>query len=105
MVDSDDNILGYKSKLECHQGKGILHRAFSIFIFNFSGELLLQQRSAQKLLWPSFWSNSCCSHPRPGEDIEEAAHRRLQEELGFDCPLQEVFSFTYKVFFLKDRRL
>ena len=82
LVDKYDNVLGYKSKAECHEGEGILHRAFSIFIFNDKNQLLLQKRSAKKLLWPLYWSNSCCSHPRKGENYETATHRRLKEELG-----------------------
>jgi isopentenyl-diphosphate delta-isomerase len=87
LVDSDDNILGYKNKKDCHDGDGILHRAFSIFIFNDDGELLLQQRSEQKRLWPMFWANTCCSHPRRGEETPDAANRRLQEELGLKASL------------------
>ena len=67
VVDKDDNILDYKTKAECHAGKGILHRAFSIFIFNEKKQLLIHKRSGSKQLWPYFWSNSCCSHPRKGE--------------------------------------
>ena len=95
VVDSDDNILGYKSKAECHDGQGILHRAFSIFIFNDQGELLLQQRSDQKRLWPMFWANSCCSHPRRGEETPEAAIRRLSEELGLEAALTYLYKFEY----------
>ncbi|TFG95447.1 MAG: isopentenyl-diphosphate delta-isomerase [Calditrichales bacterium] len=96
VVDEDDNVLDYKSKAECHQGGGILHRAFSIFIFNSRHELVLQQRSAQKLLWPLFWSNSCCSHPRKGETLEQAAHRRLEQELGISTPLKYLYTFQYQ---------
>ncbi|RMI05009.1 MAG: isopentenyl-diphosphate Delta-isomerase [Calditrichaeota bacterium] len=95
VVDENDNVIGYKNKVECHRGEGILHRAFSIFIFNDRGELLIQKRSAQKPLWPLFWSNSCCSHPRKGEEMAEAAQRRLQEELGFTTPLKHLFTFQY----------
>ena len=90
LVDKDDNVLGYKDKLSCHEGDGILHRAFSIFIFNKKKQLLLQKRSDQKLLWPLFWSNSCCSHPRQGEDYETAIHRRLKEELNIDTELKNL---------------
>jgi len=100
LVNQDDNILGYKDKVECHEGDGILHRAFSIFIFNQKNQLLLQKRSNQKLLWPLFWSNSCCSHPRQGEDYETATHRRLKEELGIDTDLKYLFKFQYKANFL-----
>ena len=99
LVDDQDNILGYKDKLECHQGDGILHRAFSLFIFNSKKQLLLQKRSDQKLLWPLFWSNSCCSHPRKGEPYDVAIHRRLREELGFDTKLTYLFKFKYQARF------
>ncbi len=95
VVDEQNNVLGYEDKLTCHRGEGILHRAFSIFIFNDQKELLVQQRSDQKLLWPLFWSNSCCSHPRKGEDLENATRRRLAEELGISTPLTHLFTFQY----------
>lgn len=95
VVDQDDNIIDYKDKITCHLGEAILHRAFSIFIFNDEGQLLLQQRSDQKMLWPLIWSNSCCSHPRKGETLEVATHRRLREELGIDTELQHLFTFQY----------
>jgi len=97
LVDKGDTILGYEEKLACHMGNGILHRAFSIFVFNNQQELLLQKRSGQKLLWPLIWSNSCCSHPRKGESYEQAIHRRLHEELGFDTKLDYLFKFVYQV--------
>ena len=96
LVDKGDNILGYEEKEKCHLGKGMLHRAFSIFIFNSSGQLLLQERSAAKPLWPLFWSNSVCSHPRKGEDYMEAAQRRLKEEIGLETPLRSLFKFQYQ---------
>ncbi len=96
-VDEDDNVVGYKSKVDCHAGDAILHRAFSIFIFNEAGELLVQQRSEEKPLWPLFWSNSCCSHPRKGETVEEAAYRRLQEELDLETDLKYLYKFQYYV--------
>jgi isopentenyl-diphosphate delta-isomerase len=99
LVDEDDNILGYKAKAECHEGKGILHRAFSVFIFNRKQELLIQQRSAQKLLWPLYWSNSCCSHPRKGEITDAAALRRVQEELGITTQLEYLYKFKYHAVF------
>jgi isopentenyl-diphosphate delta-isomerase len=99
VVDGQDNILGYKTKEECHQGSGILHRAFSVFIFNDKKELLLQRRSDQKLLWPLYWSNSCCSHPRKGENIEDASHRRTQEELGLTTRLKYLYKFQYQASF------
>ncbi|RMF61622.1 MAG: isopentenyl-diphosphate Delta-isomerase [Calditrichaeota bacterium] len=95
LVDENDNIIGYENKLACHRGEGLLHRAFSIFIFNDRKELLLQQRSEQKHLWPLYWSNSCCSHPRKGEDLENATQRRLAEELGISTPLKHLFTFQY----------
>jgi isopentenyl-diphosphate Delta-isomerase len=95
LVDDADTILGYKSKAECHNGQGILHRAFSIFIFNDKGELLLQQRAEGKRLWPMIWSNSCCSHPREGESYEYATARRLEEELGLATKLAYLYKFKY----------
>ena len=82
LVDEHDNIIGYENKDVCHNGDGLLHRAFSIFLFTSNGELLIQQRSQEKRLWGLFWSNTCCSHPRKGETYEQATMRRLQEELG-----------------------
>ncbi len=99
LVDENDNVLGYKSKVECHEDDGVLHRAFSIFIINDRNQLLLQKRSNQKLLWPLFWSNSCCSHPRKGEDFKTAIHRRLKEELGIDTDLKYLFKFQYQAAF------
>jgi len=99
LVNHDDTILGYKPKLECHLGGGVLHRAFSIFLFNGAGEVLLQQRSKQKQLWPGYWSNSCCSHPRRGEADADAAARRLQEELAVSTPLEFLYRFEYKAHF------
>jgi len=99
LVDENDNVLDYKSKVDCHKGDGILHRAFSIFIFNTDMEVVLQKRSDQKLLWPLFWSNTCCSHPRQGEEIETAIHRRLLEEIGFDTKLKYLYKFVYQAHF------
>ena len=96
LVDRQDNELGFASKAECHTGSGLLHRAFSIFIFNSSGQVLLQQRSQDKELWNLYWSNSCCSHPRQGEQIENAAHRRVMEELSIDCELHYLYKFFYQ---------
>jgi isopentenyl-diphosphate delta-isomerase len=95
LVDDSDQIIGYESKTICHLGKGLLHRAFSIFIFNSHNELLLQQRSAEKMLWPLYWSNSVCSHPRKDETILNAAHRRLREEASLVADLQFVYKFSY----------
>ena len=95
LVDEADNEIGFLSKGECHDGDGVLHRAFSIFIFNAAGELLLQQRSADKRLWPLYWSNTCCSHPRRGESVEAATERRLAQELGMAGDLRFLFKFQY----------
>jgi isopentenyl-diphosphate delta-isomerase len=95
LVDEADREVGFLSKALCHDGQGVLHRAFSLLIFNDEGELLLQQRAPAKRLWPLFWSNSCCSHPRRGEAMETAITRRLYEELGLSCPLQFLFKFRY----------
>lgn len=94
-VDEHDQVIGRASKAACHSGDGLLHRAFSLFIFNSAGELILQRRSKSKRLWPGYWANSCCSHPRQGEVMDEAVHRRLDEELGLDCPLEYLFTFQY----------
>jgi isopentenyl-diphosphate Delta-isomerase len=96
LVDEADHEVGYLSKARCHDGRGVLHRAFSLLIFNTAGELLLQQRAASKRLWPLYWSNSCCSHPRRFESLETASQRRLYEELGVRCPLQFLFKFQYQ---------
>jgi len=99
LVDEADREVGHMSKSQCHEGRGVLHRAFSLLIFNASGELLLQQRAACKRLWPLYWSNSCCSHPRRAETMETAIHRRLQEELGLRCPLHFLYKFQYQAQF------
>ncbi|MEX2707291.1 MAG: isopentenyl-diphosphate Delta-isomerase [Candidatus Freyrarchaeum guaymaensis] len=95
LVDENDTEIGAEEKLKAHRD-GKLHRAFSIFIFNSEGEMLLQKRAKSKYHSGGLWSNACCSHPRPGESLEQAAHRRLQEEMGFDCDLQKAFHFVYK---------
>ena len=95
LVDEQDREIGFRSKAQCHDGQGALHRAFSLFIFNPTGELLLQQRSAAKRLWPLYWSNSCCSHPRRGESMELAIERRLREELALSCDLKFLYKFIY----------
>lgn len=95
LVDMDDNEIGCMDKLEAHR-KGILHRAFSIFILNRKNQMLLQRRAVNKYHSGGLWTNTCCSHQRLGERLEEAAHRRLMEEMGFDCVLKDVFSFIYK---------
>ena len=95
LVDEHNNEIGLMEKLEAHQ-KALLHRAFSIFILNSKGELLLQQRALNKYHSGGLWTNTCCSHPRAKEQTIDAAHRRLKEEMGFDCELTEKFSFLYK---------
>ena len=99
LVDEWDRNIGYMSKADCHRGSGALHRAFSVLIFNDLGELLLQQRAASKPLWPNYWSNSCCSHPRQAETMEAAIDRRLREELGVSCPVHFLFKFQYQARF------
>jgi isopentenyl-diphosphate Delta-isomerase len=99
LVDETDREVGHLSKAQCHQGRGVLHRAFSLLIFNGAGEWLLQQRAPSKRLWPLYWSNSCCSHPRRAETLEAAIHRRLYEELGVRCPLHFLFKFQYQAQF------
>jgi isopentenyl-diphosphate delta-isomerase len=99
LVDEHDREIGSQSKSSCHSGAGVLHRAFSIFVFNDDNELLLQKRSADKFLWPNYWSNTCCSHPRRGESMEIAVQRRLKQELGFTCPLEFLYKFRYQAQF------
>jgi isopentenyl-diphosphate Delta-isomerase len=98
LVDTNDVELGVMEKMIAHE-KGILHRAFSIFIFNDRNELLLQKRAASKYHSPSLWTNTCCSHPQQGENTIASGQLRLQEELGFTVPLHEMFSFIYKAKF------
>jgi isopentenyl-diphosphate Delta-isomerase len=95
LVDADNNEIGVMEKQEAHE-KAVLHRAFSVFVFNSEGELLLQQRALSKYHSGGLWTNTCCSHPRAGEATVDAAHRRLMEEMGFDCDLAERFSFMYQ---------
>jgi isopentenyl-diphosphate delta-isomerase len=95
LVNEKDEQIGLMSKLEAHQ-KAVLHRAFSVFILNTKGELMLQQRAAHKYHSPLLWTNTCCSHQRDSETNIEAGKRRLFEEMGFVCELKEVFSFIYK---------
>ncbi|MGB2419433.1 MAG: isopentenyl-diphosphate Delta-isomerase, partial [Luminiphilus sp.] len=99
IVDAQDRILGHGTKAELHQGAGTLHRAFSIFLFDDAGHVLLQKRSADKPLWPGFWSNTCCSHPRRGESYGIATRRRLKEELGVEAPLRFTHRFRYQAQF------
>jgi isopentenyl-diphosphate Delta-isomerase len=99
LVDADDNVTGYETKVNAHLGDGMLHRAFSIFLFTDDDRVLLQQRSGSKPLWPLYWSNSCCSHPRKGETYEQAVHRRLREELAVDADLVYLYRFKYQAEF------
>ena len=94
LVNENDQEIGSREKMAAHRD-GELHRAFSVFVFNGEGQMLLQRRAEAKYHSGGLWTNTCCSHPRPGESTEAAAHRRLQEEMGFDCDLEEVFQFTY----------
>jgi isopentenyl-diphosphate delta-isomerase len=95
LVNEADEPVGALSKVDCHKHGGILHRAFSLFVFNEQGELLVHQRAASKPLWPGYWSNSCCSHPRVGESMDHAIARRSQEELGFATAMSFVYKFEY----------
>ncbi|QXV63782.1 isopentenyl-diphosphate Delta-isomerase [Mucilaginibacter sp. 21P] len=99
LVDNTGRMTGTMEKLAAHR-EGVLHRAFSIFIFNSKGQLLLQQRAFEKYHSGGLWTNTCCSHPRPYEGTADAAHRRLMEEMGMRCDLKEHFQFTYRHEFL-----
>jgi isopentenyl-diphosphate delta-isomerase len=96
LVDGGDREVGFLAKADAHLGQGTLHRAFSLFVFNPAGELLLQQRAKGKRLWPGYWSNTCCSHPRRGEKMVTAIRRRLREELGLSAELEFLFKFQYQ---------
>lgn len=98
LVNKNNRTIGIEEKIKAHQ-KGKLHRAFSIFIFNSKKELLLQQRSKEKYHCAELWTNTVCSHPRSNETYHQAVHRRLEEEMGFDCSLRRLFSFIYKIKF------
>jgi isopentenyl-diphosphate Delta-isomerase len=98
LVDENDQVIGTAEKLAAHE-KGLLHRAFSVFVFNEKGELLLQQRALHKYHSPGLWTNTCCSHPRPNETTIEAARRRCMEEMGITLTLKEIFSFVYQATF------
>ncbi len=95
LVDNNDRQIGLMEKQAAHI-EPHLHRAFSIFLFNSKGELLMQQRALSKYHSPGLWTNTCCSHPRAGETLEEATSRRLMEEMGMTCPMHEVYTFIYK---------
>jgi len=96
LVDGNDKQIGVEEKLAAHQSGAKLHRAISVFVFNSRGETMLQRRAMDKYHTQGKWSNTCCSHPFPGETAAEAAHRRLKEEMGIDCDLHEEYSFIYK---------
>jgi len=96
LVDEKDNEIGTMEKMEAHQ-KGLLHRAFSVLVFNSKGEMLLQQRAISKYHSGGLWTNTCCSHPQPGETIEQAGKRKLMQEMGFSCDLSFSHKFVYKV--------
>lgn len=95
LVNKKDKVIGFEEKEKCHDNKGILHRAISAYVFNDKCELLIQQRSKLKRLWPLFWSNSCCTHPRKDESYKATAERRIKQELGFICDLEQVDKFIY----------
>lgn len=96
LVNERDEPIGQLDKSACHDGAGVLHRAFSLFLFNDQGELLLQRRAPNKRLWPDFWSNSCCSHPRQGETMALAVERRQQQELGLSAEMHYLYKFQYQ---------
>lgn len=98
LVNERDEAIGLMPKMEAHE-KAVLHRAFSVFIFNSKKELMLQQRAGHKYHSPLLWTNTCCSHQRDGESNIQAGQRRLREEMGFETPLKEVTSFIYKASF------
>ena len=100
LVDQADRQVGTLDKASCHDGHGLLHRAFSLFVFNASGETLLQRRHPNKRLWPGYWSNGCCSHPRDGEVPEVAVVRRAEQELGLTVTPRFLFKFHYRASFL-----
>lgn len=96
LVDEDDNPVGFETKLRAHQDGGRLHRAFSVFIFDCAGRMLLQRRAAQKYHFGGLWTNACCSHPRKGEEVADAARAGLRREFGFSTQMEEIFSFVYR---------
>ncbi len=98
LVNEQDEIIGYSGKMEAHE-KGLLHRAFSIFVVNDCDELMIQRRAMHKYHSGGLWANTCCSHPLRNEDLEQTIHRRLQHEMGFDCKLEPLFKFIYKTEF------
>lgn len=98
LVNGKDEETGLMGKMEAHE-KALLHRAFSVFVFNSKNELLIQQRALSKYHTPGLWTNTCCSHPFPKENVADAATRRLKEEMGFTCELKKIFDFVYRAGF------
>lgn len=98
LVNEFDRSVGFMDKMEAHE-KGLLHRAFSVFVVNHYGEIMLQRRALSKYHSPGLWTNTCCSHQRKDEETIYAAHRRMKEEMGFDCPMSAAFEFIYKAEF------
>lgn len=98
LVNKKNKKIGVEEKIKVHK-EGKLHRAFSIFVFNSKGELLIQQRAKIKYHSGELWSNTCCGHPKPNESYQKAVHRRLKEEMGFDCNIKKLFCFIYKIDF------
>ncbi len=96
LVDENDNETGTEEKIRAHKNGGRLHRAFSVFIFNKEGKMLLQKRAQGKYHCGGLWTNTCCSHPRPGESTEDAVHRKLKQEMGFDTEIKEIITFIYR---------
>lgn len=99
LVNGEDEPVGTLAKSACHDGAGVLHRAFSLFVLNAAGETLLQRRQGSKRLWPGYWANSCCSHPRPGEETSAAVCRRAKDELGLTVRPEFMFKFQYRAAF------
>ncbi|MCL4143532.1 UNVERIFIED_CONTAM: hypothetical protein GTU68_056784 [Idotea baltica] len=98
LVNDEDEIIGYDEKIKVHR-EGKLHRAFSVLIFNKDGEMLIHQRAFGKYHSPGLWTNACCGHPNKGEEIKQAANRRLEEEMGFNCEIDYQFTFRYHAAF------
>lgn len=95
LVNPDDTIIGHIEKLDAHLKPAPLHRAISVCVFNDNQELLIQKRSLKKPTWPGFWSNTCCTHPEGEESYHDAAERRIEEEMGFSCALDYLYTYTY----------
>ncbi|HKL03016.1 MAG TPA: isopentenyl-diphosphate Delta-isomerase [Cryomorphaceae bacterium] len=95
LVDSNDKRVGVMEKMEAHQ-KGLLHRAFSVFLFNDNNEMLIHQRASKKYHCGGLWTNACCSHPQDGENIDQTIQRKLMQEMGITCPVEKAFNFVYR---------